>query len=357
MSQTGERVITFAEQEIVLPDGVTSADWALERLVWQNPRIKAFLGCFRVLDEVLESNYAILNCSPERLLEIWNKVREVSELMREQLEPLLQGASKMPDLERARTRAVVALDLLTRSVLNDVDRFPEDVMSDQLLELRKTLCISIGKLHAFLQDTFGELMSADPRSHHDADYYISKRFPRDIEEAEWLYKTIERLQRYLAKTSQPRRETLIPLIGRMRRHLTVPSGAAWEDAKGFLGILSDALTPKLREILAMRGVRFYEMEILDRYMKSIPAGCQVVIALQVAGRKAIEATKNVTGESMMEREQAVRDLLTIHRTLATEMALYLEELDRTLQDLVAFTPLWLDSLRKRRALLSALSET
>ena len=107
----------------------------------------------------------------------------------------------------------------------------------------------------------------------------------------------------------------------------------------------------------MRGVRFYEMEILDRYMKSIPASCQVVIALQVAGRKAIEATKHVTGESMMEREQAVRDLLTIHQALASEMALYLEELDRTLQDLVAFTPLWLDSLRKRRALLSALSDT
>jgi len=38
---------------------------------------------------VLESNYALLHCSPERLLDIWSKVRKVSQLIRRQLSPLL----------------------------------------------------------------------------------------------------------------------------------------------------------------------------------------------------------------------------------------------------------------------------
>ena len=356
MALAEERIITFADLEIVLPKGVTTADWALEQMVWQNPRIRAFLGCIRVLDGVMESNYAILHCSPERLLEIWKKVLQVSELIRNRLQPLLQSPSKMVPLERARENAIVALDLLSRSVLDDLDRFPEDIKPERVLELRKTLCISIGKLHAFLQDTFGELMSADPRSHHDADYYISKRFPRDIEEAEWLYKSIEQLDRYLQKTTQPRRESLSPLINKLRQDRSVPIGRSWEDARGFLDTLADALTPKLREVLAMRGVRFYEMEILDRYMNSIPTRCQVVIALQKAGRKAVEAAKTTPRHSLIEREQAVRDLKTFHRAIASEMSLYLDELDRTMQDLVTFTPLWLDSLRKRRALLSALTD-
>ncbi len=356
LSQTAARIITLANQEIVLPAGVTTADWALERMVWQNPRIKAFLGCIKVLDGVMESNYAILHCSPKRLLEIWKQVLEAANLIRTRLQPLLQSPSRISALERARKNALVALDLISRSVLDELDRFPQDIGPSQVLELRKMLCVSIGKLHAFLQDTFGELMSADPRSHHNADYYISKRFPRDIEEAEWLYKSIEQLDRYLQKTTQPRRESLSPLLQRLRQDLTVPVGRGWEDARGFLDTLADALTPKLREVLAMRGVRFYEMEILDRYMNSIPIHCQVVVALQKAGRKAVDAAKTTARHSLIEREQAGRDLESFHRAMASEMAFCLEELDRTLLDLVTFTPLWLDSLRKRRALLAVLSD-
>ena len=63
--------------DVELPDGVTTADWGLERVRVQNPSIRSYLGCIRLLEEVLDSNYAILNCSPERLLKIWRQVEQV----------------------------------------------------------------------------------------------------------------------------------------------------------------------------------------------------------------------------------------------------------------------------------------
>src|SRR5512136_3110562 len=68
--------------EVELPQGVTAADWGLERVRVQNPSIRCYLGCIRLLEEVLDSNYAILHCSPERLLKIWRQVEQVCQLMR-----------------------------------------------------------------------------------------------------------------------------------------------------------------------------------------------------------------------------------------------------------------------------------
>ena len=101
---------------LTLPEGVTPADWALERTRWQNPRIRAFLGCIHHLEGVLESNYAILHCSPDRLLEIWSKVRHVSELIRKRLAPLLKAPSKIPQIEAARQSAEMSLELLSSNV-------------------------------------------------------------------------------------------------------------------------------------------------------------------------------------------------------------------------------------------------
>ena len=42
--------------------------------------------------------------------------------------------------------------------------------------------ITIGKLHGFLVDTLGEILAADPRSQHDVDYFLARKFPRDVEE-------------------------------------------------------------------------------------------------------------------------------------------------------------------------------
>ena len=334
-----------------LPEGVTLGEWNLERIRWQNPRIRSLLGCSRLLDGVLESNYSILHCSPERLREIWRKVRQVAELIRTQLAPLMDAKSVFPELEEARLRTELALQMLNRTVLTDLERFPEKVSAAELMAVRKLLCVSIGKLHAFLQDAFGEVMANDPRSSHDADYFLSKRFPQDLEEAEWLYSTVHRLQTYLDRIEKVRARQLVELAAEIRREQTIPIGERWERIAAFLDALVEGLTPKLKEVLALRGIRFYEMEILDRYAVEIPCQCRTLQELHRAGRRAVEDIKSTAGEIRTEREQSVRDLMHCHNIFSRRMTHLMTEIDKELRDLMAFIPIWLDSISLRRALV------
>jgi hypothetical protein len=351
MSSTAKQVIQVGHHQISLPEGVTALDWALERINYQNPRIRAFLGCIRLLDGVLESNYAILHCSPERLVDIWQKVRRITDLIRNRIGPLLEVPSRIPALEEARQNAQSSLELLERHVLREIDKFPEQVPAEQLMEIRKLLCVCIGQLHAFLQDTFGEVMAKDPRSLHDADYFLSKRFPKDIEEAEWLHATLIRLRTYLEKLDQVRPQHLTQPSEQMRREEALPSRQAWRGTKFFLEILLNGLTPKLKEILPLRGVRFYEMELLDRYAMELPTRCRIAIELHETGTEAVEAMKAAAGTARSDREQGVRDLLASHSVLSRRVAALLTDIEKLLQDLVAFVPLWLEAVEKRRALL------
>lgn len=348
---TPKQVIQVGSHLVALPEGVSALDWALERVNYQNPRIRAFLGCIRLLDGVLESNYAILHCSPERLLDIWRKVRQISEVIRSRITPLLDPPSCIPVLEEARQNAQAAVELLSHHVLRELDRFPEEVAADQLMEIRKLLCVSIGQLHGFLQDTFGELMAKDPRSLHDADYFLSRRFPKDIEEAEWLHSTLLRLREYLDKLDLVRPQHLTSLADQVRREETLPTRATWRGTKFFLEILLNGLTPKLKEILPLRGVRFYEMELLDRYAMEIPTRCRILIDLHEAGSEMIDALKASVGSSRQEREQNVKDLLGCHAVLGRRVVVMINDVEKLLQDLVAFIPLWLEAVEKRRALL------
>lgn len=345
------QVIQVGNHQVPLPEGVTAADWALERVSAQNPRIRSFLGCIRLLEGVLESNYAILHCSPERLLDIWAKVRQVSELIRTQLGPLLQISSRIPSLEEARQSAAVGMDMMADHVLSDLDRFPADVPPDQLMALRKLLCVSIGQLHAFLQDTFGHVMAGDPRSLHDADYFLSRRFPQDIEEAEWLHATVERLQLYLQEMEDAHPRFLTALAESLRQEETVPARPHWQEASAFLGELLNGLTPKLKEVLALRGVRFYELELLDRHATEIPFRCRMLAGLYEAASETIDALKKSPGKSREEQEQNVRSLIQCHAVLSRRLADLMAEIDESLRDLLAFLPLWLKSIEKRRALL------
>lgn len=346
-----KQVIQVGTHLVTLPEGVTALDWALERVNYQNPRIRAFLGCIRLLDGVLESNYAILHCSPERLLDIWRKVRQIAEVIGARIAPLLEPPSCIPSLEEARQNAQTAVELLDRHVLRELRRFPEEVAADQLMEVRKLLCVSIGQLHGFLQDTFGELMAKDPRSLHDADYFLSKRFPKDIEEAEWLHSTLLRLREYLDKLDLVRTQHLTSTAGQVTREETLPTRAAWRGTKFFLEILLNGLTPKLKEILPLRGVRFYEMELLDRYAMEIPTRCRILLDLHEAGSETIDALKGSGGSSRQEREQNVKDLLACHAVLSRRLVALIHEIEKLLQDLVAFVPLWLEAVENRRALL------
>jgi hypothetical protein len=351
MSSKTPNVILVGNQPVSLPDGVTALDWALERINYQNPRIRSFLGCIRLIEGVLESNYAILHCSPERLLDIWGKVRQVAHLIRTQLSPLLDIPSRIPRLEEARQGASLSLSMLSTHVLRDLDRFQDSVPPDQLMEVRKLLCVSIGQIHAFLHDTFGAVMAADPRSLHDADYFLSRRFPRDIEEAEWLHATLVRLSRYLEDLEKDRVNRITETARRIRRDDAVPSLEKWEPTADFLKVLLSGLTPKLKELLALRGIRFYEMEILDRHAFEIPHRCRQVLDLHATVLEAIEGIKAAVGASQPEKEQGVRDLICCHTAFGRQIVSRLEEIDTILRDLVAFVPLWIEAVEKRRALL------
>src|SRR5262245_60555692 len=68
-------------ESVPLPQGVTTPQWQEEKSRWQNPRIRALLGCANILEAASESNQAILTCSPERLAEIWGSVRKVTHVM------------------------------------------------------------------------------------------------------------------------------------------------------------------------------------------------------------------------------------------------------------------------------------
>jgi hypothetical protein len=351
MSTKTPHVILVGNQPVSLPEGVTALDWALERINYQNPRIRSFLGCIRLIEGVLESNYALLHCSPERLLDIWGKVRQVTHLIRKQLAPLLETPSRIPRLEEARQTAEMSLSMHETHVLRGLDRFQDEVAPGQLMEVRKLLCVSIGQIHSFLHDTFGAVMAADPRSLHDADYFLSRRFPRDIEEAEWLHATLVRLGHYLEELEKERSARLTQPARRMRRDDTVPSAETWEPTADFLKVLLSGLTPKLKELLALRGIRFYEMEILDRHAFEIPHCCRVVLDLQATVVEVIEGIKAAVGVSQPEKEQGVRDLIRCHAAFGRQIAARLEEIDTVLRDLVAFVPLWVEAVEKRRALL------
>lgn len=351
MTEQLQQLIRVGDQQVALPDGISLSQWTLEKYRWQNPRIRSLLGCIKLLEGVLESNYAILHCSPARLHEIWRQVLQVADLIRTELSALLDYPSVIPHLEDARQNIQSSLAMLQTNVLEDLERFPTEDAVGSMMEERKLLCVSIGKLNAFLQDTFGELLAADPRSIHDADYFLSRKFPRDIEEAEWLYASVEDLRSYLRELEHVRYRRLTEVISVIRRDLTLPVADTWRELEEFLNQLLDGLTPRLNEMLALRGIRFDEMEILDQYAHNVPTRARLVLELGNTGRKAIEFIKDGLGDSDAERSQNLRDLIDLHAVLSRRIIALLGQIDRSLQDLWLFIPIWLQSIEKRRALL------
>lgn len=346
-----QQMLQVSEQHVVLPAGVTLADWNLEKYRWQNPRIRSLMGCIKLLEDVLESNYALLHCSPARLHLIWRQVRRVSQLIRTQLSSLLDYPSIIPRLEEARLSILHSLEMLEDTVLVELEAFPRDLPPDQILEARKFLCISIGKLHAFLQDTFSELLAADPRSDRDADYFLSRRFPRDIEEAEWLFASVKGLQKYLKGLEGSRYTRLTSASESIRRELNLPFGEFWLGLSEFLVALINDLSPRLNEILALRGIRFDELEIFDDYAVEIPTKSKMVIEIVETGRRAVDQLKRDAGEDRALREQNLQNLITVHRVLSRRLVSLLNDLDRRISDLWVFVPIWLENIEKRRALL------
>ncbi len=344
------QLIQTADTLVPLPEGVSVSDWALERVRWQNPRLRAFLLCMRLLDGILDSNYAILHCSPQRLHEIWRRVLEISDVMRLELAPALAHPSRIPSLEEARRRAELALQIFSRTTLSDLERLPALLESEKVLDLRKLICISIGKLHGFIQDTFCEVIAADPRSLHDSDYFMSKRFPRDIEEAEWLHASVARLGAILQRMYNGRIDDLEQLKNRLRAERALTDGALWIGARDSLEHLASELTTVLKETLALRGIRFDEMEALDRYAYEIPTYCRLIFELDRAAHEVSDRLVEIARARPESVEPSIHELTASHAFFAQRISELLSELLSNLHDLAAFAPLWMKNLRMRRAL-------
>ncbi len=345
------RVAWSPSPAVRLPKGVSKTAWAREMGRWQNPRIRAFLGTHRILRDVLESNFAILHCSPKRLIEMLVTVRQVSELLRTDITLLLEGPSLIPDLDASRLAVKANLNHIEQTLLKQLDSFPNRVPASRHEELRRFLCVAIGQLHRFLQDSFGGLVSADPRATRDADYYLSKEFPRDIEEAEWLYDSVTRLEQHLRELDRERPRLIVDVRQFLQQECRVPSRDAWAHTERYLERLVTELTPRLREVIALRGIRIEELELLDHYSTEIPTICRILAELHESSCEALGVSTSHE-VSPVPDEHRPPDL---HRTLCDRMVPQLRSLDDYLRDLGIFVPLWRRDITQRRALLLRLA--
>ncbi len=329
-------------------DGVSVAEWALERTQWQNPRLRSLLGCIKLLEEVFESNYAILHCSSERVLGILEQAKKVAKLVRTDFAFYLSHPSSVPRLERARQEAVHSTKVLYRTVLADLEGLDEEISEDQLPEVRKILCDSIVNIHNFLLGSLGRFLAADPRSQHDADYFLSKSFPRDIEESEWLHSSVEGLNDYLQTLEPLHFSSLAELILEQK---LLPDGPLWTEVTELLSELTKILTPKLKEMLMLRRIRLDELELLALYASQIPRVSALVVEIHGAGQELIHRVLAETPERGPEREQTARILRACHEVYSHQIAHLTSDLGKALQDLRVFVVFWLENVKKRRALV------
>jgi hypothetical protein len=350
---TGRHRGQMGKYEVELPEGVTAADWGLERVRVQNPSIRSYLGCIRLLEEVLDSNYAILHCSPERLLTIWRQVEQVCQLMRSELLPTLEEPSIIPSLHDARRHAEAAFRALAETVLTAMERYDHSLRADQLPEVRKLLCVSIGKIHAFLRDTFGETVANDPRSRHDADYFLSRRFAQDIEESEWLYSAVYELDELLDGLEKAYAAQLTDSLPGMQEQRMIPPEPEWEQIRKLLDMLLGDLMPKVKEVLSLRGIRVNDMESLEAHASKISTDGRSLIEVYAVGRDVIEQLKGVGAPTLDDREQRVTDLISCHRVVSERMIELLTRLHASLRDLAIQIADSKAGIEKRRALMLA----
>ncbi len=354
----GTKTSAAAISQAQLPKGVSLADWSLEQRTQQNPRIRGLLGCVRVLDDVSESNFAILNCSPGRLAQIWREVRNVCETLSKDVAPLLKGSSVIPGLEEARASAETYLDVLSCDLLSQIARYPRQLSrgEGQHSEVRRLLCVAIGQLQSFLFDSLGALLAADPRSIHDSDFFLRRRFARDVDEAEWLQISVCRLEKYVGRIFE-KSGRLRALADKLETEQRVPSAEQWQLAAAVLGVLLKGLSPRLKNVLALRGIRLSELELLDSWATDIPAMCNILTDLHETATEVTETMKReLTKAAMTNPDQtamaAARALsVTAHAVFCRRLAALMRRIDSRCCDLEAFVSIWREGVSKRRALL------
>jgi hypothetical protein len=219
--------------------------------------------------------------------------------------------------------------------------------------VRKLLCVAIGRLYAFLRDTFGEIVANDPRSRHDADYFLSRRFAQDIEESEWLYSAVYELDDLLSGLEKACSAAFSDLVSRMRQERMVPPEPVWEMPRKLLETLLEDLLPKLKEVLSLRSIRVNDMEALDAHASKITNDCRSVLELGALGREVIEQLKVVGGTSLQDRERRVESLVACHHVVSARLSERLVRLQASLRELAKHIAGAKVGIERRRSLMLA----
>ena len=345
-----DQLTVVGDRTVVLPRGVTAAEWALERNRYQNARIRTLLGAIGLLERVMDSNVAILHCSPARAREIWHRLREVADIVQNRLAPLLRQPSPIPQLDEARRAVALSLKMLEESTLVEIACRPEELPDHLVPEIRKLLCLLMGRLMAFLQDSFGAIMGADPRSHHDQDYFLSKRFRRDVEEGEWLYQSVSELNHLVQAAARDNATVIEPMVERLTNERWLPGPQSWVPISDCLR-RAEAVAGKLSVVLALHGIRFEELELLHEHSRELPLSCRSLEVLNRSAREAVAAIKSAAPNNRTGREQAVESLTACHESFSRQMLGHARKIHNVLMDLAAFLPIWLGNISKRRSML------
>ena len=82
----------------------------------------------------------------------------------------------------------------------------------------------------------------------------------------------------------------------IRRSARLPEAAAWQQTESFLESLLDDFAPQISELIALRGIRYSELVVLDRYSRDLPGWCARPVpftpsaATRAAGSRSIEGS-------------------------------------------------------------------
>lgn len=329
-------------KRVVLPQGVSDADWVSERVRTQNPCIRAVLECVHRLERLDRLNYFILRCSPEQLMQLREKLEGIVALFEREGLPRLREPSSIPELGRARRRAERAYAELRAGDLTRLGREP--IGGGEVgPEARRALSRTIGKLEGFLEETYGRLMAADPRGQRDADYFLSKQFGRHVTDTETLYGLVFDLEAFLEEQGAVATRSVSALAAILIRGGSPPFRTAWTPVVQFLRTVREELVPRLAALVVMQGIRFHEARILD----------ELGLRLRVLAEVVLEQQVNLAEvESRFAQADVAGDSRTSSRlVLSQRLARNLLELDTEYRKLREFIPAWLKNLEGRRALM------
>ena len=211
------------------------------------------------------------------------------------------------------------------------------------------LCVAIGQLHSFLLDALGEMLARDPRSLGDTDSYLTRKFARDVDEAEWLHESVSRLEEYLLAFMATESKDLERVGQCMAEQQRVPSPDEWQPVKECLDGVSNGIVSRLKKVLGLKGMRLSELELLDHHASQLPSICQTLTELHGSGLATLSGIEQQLRASQREACDAVVE--TIHAEFASRLRILMRELHNHVRDLATYLPVWRQSIENRRAMI------